>query len=242
MPLLEISNLHLEFRTSRGVLHALNGISFNVERGQVFGLVGETGCGKTITGLSVLRLMPSTARVTQGSIMFDGRDVLKLPEKEMRSLRGGKIAMIFQDPSSALNPVFTIGAQIDRVIREHLSPDVTKARARTLEMLDAVGLPDPKRIAAAYPFQLSGGMQQRAMIAMALACQPALVIADEPTTALDVTIQAQILGLLRTLQKRNEYCAGNYYAQPRRRRRNLRQTRRVVCGARGGNGHDPRDF
>ena len=199
--LLEIQDLSLEFRTSRGTLHALNGISFTVARGEIFGLVGETGCGKTVTGLATLRLLPRTAHITRGKILFEGRDLVNLADKEMRELRGRKIAMIFQDPSASLNPVFTIGAQIDKVITQHLHLNADKAHARMLEMLDAVGLPDAKRIAQSYPHQLSGGMQQRAMIALALACQPSLLIADEPTTALDVTIQAQILELLRRLQR-----------------------------------------
>jgi len=199
--LLSIENLYIEFRTSRGRVRALNGVSFDVQPGEIFGLVGETGCGKTITGLSVLQLLPKSARITAGKIAFDGIDVLSLPEHEMRSLRGRKIAMIFQDPSSSLNPVFTVGAQIENVIREHLKLTPAKANGRAKEMLAAVGLPDVDRILSSYPHQLSGGMQQRAMIALALSCQPSLIIADEPTTALDVTIQSQILSLLRDLQK-----------------------------------------
>jgi oligopeptide/dipeptide ABC transporter ATP-binding protein len=198
--LLTIRDLRLEFKTARGQLKALNGITLEVRRGEIFGVVGETGCGKTITGLSILRLLPKSARV-EGSITFEDRDLLAVPASEMESIRGGKIAMIFQDPTSSLNPVFTIGEQIARVIRQHLNVDSTKARAYAEESLSAVGLPDVKRVMTSYPHQLSGGMQQRAMIAMALACKPSLLIADEPTTALDVTIQAQILKLLRDLQK-----------------------------------------
>ncbi len=199
--LLEVKDLNLEFKTSRGVLKALNGITFEVRRGEVFGIVGETGCGKTVTGLSILRLLPRSAKITNGMIKFDGINLLDLPPSEMEQVRGGKAAMIFQDPSSSLNPVFTIGSQLVRVIRQHTELNAKQAEARASETLDAVGLPDVKRILTSYPHQLSGGQQQRVMIAMALSCRPQLLIADEPTTALDVTIQAQILKLLRDLQK-----------------------------------------
>jgi peptide/nickel transport system ATP-binding protein len=203
--LLEVKDLHLEFRTSRGVHQALVGVSFEVQKGEIFGLVGETGCGKTVTGLSVLRLLPRSARIPQGQIAFDGNDLLQLSRKEMEAVRGGEIAMIFQDPSSSLNPVFTIGSQIERVVRQHLPMSSAEAHQHAAEMLEAVGLPDVKRILASYPHQLSGGMQQRVMIAMALSCRPRLLIADEPTTALDVTIQAQILRLLRDLQQKMDF-------------------------------------
>jgi oligopeptide/dipeptide ABC transporter ATP-binding protein len=199
--LLTVSNLNLEFKTSRGILKALNGISFDVKRGEVFGLVGETGCGKTITGLSVLRLLPRSARITNGIINFDTTNLLDLPASEMEQVRGGRIAMIFQDPSSSLNPVFTIGSQMMRVVRQHTNLYSKQASERAGETLEAVGLPDVTRVMNSYPHQLSGGQQQRVMIAMALSCRPQLLIADEPTTALDVTIQAQILKLLRDLQK-----------------------------------------
>lgn len=200
--LLDVRDLNLEFSTSRGVHKALMGISFNVRQGEIFGLVGETGCGKTVTGLSILRLLPRSARISQGEVTFDGSDLLLLSKKEMEEMRGGKIAMIFQDPSASLNPVFTIGSQIERVVRQHLALSAAEARQHAAEILEAVGLPDVKRILASYPHQLSGGMQQRVMIAMALSCRPQLLIADEPTTALDVTIQAQILRLLRDLQQK----------------------------------------
>jgi len=203
--LLEIRNLQLEFRTDRGTLKALNDITFNVQPKEVFGLVGETGCGKTVTGLSILRLLPSSAMITKGQVIFDENNLLELSKKEIEQVRGGKIAMIFQDPSSSLNPVFTIGSQLERVVRHHLSMDRGTARAHLADMLSAVGLPDVKRILASYPHQLSGGMQQRVMIAMALSCRPRLLIADEPTTALDVTIQAQILRLLRELQEKFDF-------------------------------------
>jgi peptide/nickel transport system ATP-binding protein len=199
--LLEVQHLYLEFKTAAGTQTALNGISFDVQRGEVFGVVGETGCGKTVTGLSILRLLPRSARILRGQILFDGSNLLDLSTSDMEQVRGGKIAMIFQDPSSSLNPVFTISSQMKRVIRQHMRLGDKQAYAHAAEVLEAVGLPDVNRILSSYPYQLSGGQQQRVMIAMALSCQPKLLIADEPTTALDVTIQAQILKLLRDLQK-----------------------------------------
>ncbi len=203
--LLQVQDLQLEFKTARGILKALNNITFDVKPREVFGLVGETGCGKTVTGLSVLRLLPKSARITNGSILFNDKDLLKASLKEMETLRGNDIAMIFQDPSSSLNPVFTIGSQMERVIRQHTMMNAQAAKSRAAEMLNKVGLPDVQRMLAAYPHQLSGGQQQRVMIAMALSCNPKLLIADEPTTALDVTIQAQILRLLRDLQEQFEF-------------------------------------
>jgi oligopeptide/dipeptide ABC transporter ATP-binding protein len=199
--LLEVKDLSLEIKTARGIVKALNRVSFHVQRGEVFGIVGESGCGKTMTGLSVLRLLPRSAQVTNGLISFDGINLLDLPFSAMEKVRGGRIAMIFQDPSTSLNPVFTIGAQMKRVIYQHMDLKNNMADAHAAEMLAAVGLPDVKRVMQSYPHQLSGGQQQRVMIAMALSCRPQLLIADEPTTALDVTIQAQILKLLRDLQK-----------------------------------------
>jgi peptide/nickel transport system ATP-binding protein len=200
--LLEVHDLYLQFKTSRGQLKALNGISFNVQSGEVFGLVGETGCGKTVTGLSILRLLPRSASISAGQVLFEGTDLLGLSRRQIEALRGSKIAMIFQDPSTSLNPVFSIGSQIERVIRRHTPISKRQAHEKARSLLASVGLPDAGRILGSYPHQLSGGMQQRVMIAMALSCSPRLLIADEPTTSLDVTIQAQILKLLRELQKK----------------------------------------
>ena len=199
--LLEVRDVYLEFKTSRGDLKALNGITFDVQKGEVLGLVGETGCGKTVTGLTILRLLSRSASITHGEILLEGVDLLKLPKAEMEKARGSRIAMIFQDPSSSLNPVFSVGEQMIRVIRRHTELSKGNSKQHAAEMLQAVGLPDVERILESYPHQLSGGQQQRVMIAMALSCHPRLLIADEPTTALDVTIQAQILKLIGQLQK-----------------------------------------
>jgi oligopeptide/dipeptide ABC transporter ATP-binding protein len=200
-PLVSIENLHVRFRTYAGEVHAVNGVSLDIQRGEIFGLVGETGCGKSVTGLSLLRLVPPPGEIATGRITFDGQDILSLSEQEMQDIRGARIAMIFQDPAASLNPVFTVGEQIELVIRQHQPVARRVARQRTLEMLEAVGLPDPPQILGAYPHELSGGMQQRVMIALALASKAKLLIADEPTTALDVTIQAQILTLLTQLKE-----------------------------------------
>ncbi|MBI4209214.1 MAG: ABC transporter ATP-binding protein [Deltaproteobacteria bacterium] len=202
MSLLQIKNLSVQFDTPQGILKAVDDVSFELDKGETLGLVGESGCGKTVTSLSILRLIPSPpGRITQGSILFDGKDLLKLPEKEMRKIRGSEIAMIFQEPMTALNPVFTIGNQIMETIRTHRKVTQAQARDQAEELLKVVGIPEPKRRLKSYPHELSGGMRQRAMIAIALSCNPKILIADEPTTALDVTIQAQILELLQKLQE-----------------------------------------
>jgi oligopeptide/dipeptide ABC transporter ATP-binding protein len=201
-PLLEVRDLKTSFFTEAGEVRAVDGVSFAVEPGKLMGLVGESGSGKTVSVLSIMRLLPESARIMGGSVMFEGRDLLKLSEPEMRAVRGAKIAMIFQEPMTSLNPVFTIGSQIDEAVRLHQHTSRRETLARTIEALRLVGIADPERRVNDYPHQLSGGMRQRVMIAMALACNPELLIADEPTTALDVTIQAQILDLIRELQTR----------------------------------------
>ncbi len=200
--LLKLENLNVTFDTSEGIIHAVNDVSLKIEKGEIVGLVGESGCGKSVTALSILRLLPiPPARVEGGTIFFDGIDLLKIPEKEMRSLRGRAISMVFQDPMTSLNPVFRIGFQICEMIKTHFPRlDRHAVEQRAVELLRMVKIPSPETRMAAYPHQLSGGLRQRVMIAMALACEPGLMIADEPTTALDVTIQAQILDLIQELQ------------------------------------------
>ena len=201
MSLLEVTDLRVHLFTSRGVVRAVDGVSFSLEAGRSLGIVGESGCGKTMTALSLMRLIPEPpARIVSGSIRFDGEDVVTMASNRLRALRGNRIAMIYQDPMTSLNPVFTVGEQIAEAVRLHRRDGRHAAWVRAVEVLRLVGIPDPDRVASAYPHQLSGGMRQRAVIGMALACDPKLLIADEPTTALDVTIQAQILDLLRRLQ------------------------------------------
>jgi peptide/nickel transport system ATP-binding protein len=199
--LLDVRDLHTHFVTPQGEARAVDGISFSVDPGQTLGIVGESGCGKTMTALSILRLTPPSARIS-GEIIFDGRNLLGLDAGDMRRIRGNAIAMIFQEPMSSLNPVFTVGNQIAEAVRLHQHAGRREARHQAIEMLRLVEIPEPERRVDEYPHQLSGGMRQRVMIAMALSCHPRLLIADEPTTALDVTIQAQILDLLAGLQQR----------------------------------------
>ena len=199
-PLLKVRGLQTSFHTRDGVVRAVDGIDFDVARGEIMGLVGESGCGKSVTSLSLLRLIPAPGRIEAGEVVFDGQNLLALTGDEMRKIRGDRISMIFQQPTSSLNPVWDVGRQVGEVLELHRKMKPKAARARALELLKMVGIPDPERRLKAYPHELSGGMAQRVMIAMALACEPELLIADEPTTALDVTIQAQILDLIRTLR------------------------------------------
>ncbi len=201
-PLLEVRSLRTSFFTDAGEVRAVDGVSFSVAAGKLKGLVGESGSGKTASVLSIMRLLPESARIVGGEIIFEDQDLLKLSEPEMRHIRGARIAMIFQEPMTSLNPVFTIGSQIGEAVRLHQHTNRGETRNRTIEALRMVGIADPERRIDDYPHQLSGGMRQRVMIAMALSCNPRLLIADEPTTALDVTIQAQILDLIRELQVR----------------------------------------
>jgi peptide/nickel transport system ATP-binding protein len=202
-PLLAVEDLHIRFRTQDQELRAVEGVSFNLFRGRTLGIVGESGCGKSVTSLAILRLVPQPPGIYAGGrIMFDGQDLLGLSEPRMRQLRSGRIGMIFQEPMTSLNPVYTCGDQIVESLRTHSGLSARAARSRAIELLDLVRLPSPAKRADDYPHQLSGGQRQRVMIAMALANDPALLIADEPTTALDVTIQAQILELMQDLQKR----------------------------------------
>ena len=198
--LLEVNNLKTHFHTRSGLVRAVDGISFHLDQGELLGLVGESGCGKSMTALSVMRLVAPPGKIVDGQILFDGKDLLKLSDREMRELRGDDIAMIFQDPMTSLNPVFTVGEQIAEALRLHRKLSPKQAKQAAIEAMREVAIPDPARRASDYPHQLSGGMRQRVMIAMALACNPRLLIADEPTTALDVTIQAQILELLNELR------------------------------------------
>jgi ABC-type dipeptide/oligopeptide/nickel transport system ATPase component len=202
MPLLEVRNLAIDFKTEGGIVNAVRGISFSLEKGKTLAVVGESGSGKSVTGLALTRLLPEPPAVYRsGEILLDGRDVLKMGQRELRSLRGNKIAYIFQEPSTSLNPVFTIRSQIAEAIQLH-RPEVKNVDNEVAKYLDMVGIVDPVKRMHDYPHQLSGGMQQRAMIAMALSCEPDILVADEPTTALDVTIQAQIIDQLRQLKQR----------------------------------------
>ena len=202
--LLEVTNLETHFPTRAGLVRAVDGISFHLNAGELLGLVGESGCGKSITALSIMRLIAPPGKIVSGEVLFDGKNLLKLSDSEMRQIRGDDVAMIFQDPMTSLNPVFTVGEQIAEALRLHRNLSRKDARAAAIEAMREVSIPDPARRVDDYPHQLSGGMRQRVMIAMALACDPKLLIADEPTTALDVTIQAQILELLDELRRSRE--------------------------------------
>jgi peptide/nickel transport system ATP-binding protein len=202
MSLLEVENLQTHFRTPDGINRAVDGVSFTVERGETVAIVGESGCGKSVTANSILRLIPQPPGKIAGQIWFDGTDLLTLSERAMRNIRGNRISMMFQEPMTSLNPVLTVGGQIAETLRLHQRLGRREVRERATEMLNLVGIAEPRRRAHEYPHQLSGGMRQRVMIAIALACNPKLLIADEPTTALDVTIQAQILDLMADLKRR----------------------------------------
>ncbi|MBA3325995.1 MAG: ABC transporter ATP-binding protein [Rhodobacteraceae bacterium] len=202
-PVLEVTDLRTVFQTRDGAVHAVNGVSFSIAPGELLGVVGESGSGKSVTMMSLMGLLPSPpAEIAGGSILFEGREVREMSERDLRELRGGEIGFVFQDPMTSLNPVFTVGYQLIEPIRAHLGLSKAAARVRAAELLGLVGLPDPEDRLDAYPHQFSGGMRQRVMIAMALSCDPKVLIADEPTTALDVTIQAQILELIRRLRAR----------------------------------------
>jgi oligopeptide/dipeptide ABC transporter ATP-binding protein len=200
-PLLRVEDLHTQFFTSNGVVRAVDGISFEVNQGETVGIVGESGCGKTMTSFSILRLVPPPGRITQGKIMFRDRDVLAMDDDEVRDFRGNEVAMIFQDPMSSLNPVTKVGVQIDEAMTAHSRFTEEEAAARVVPLLEQVRVPEAARRAKDYPHQFSGGMRQRAMIAMGMSNEPALIIADEPTTALDVTVQAQVINLLKNLNR-----------------------------------------
>jgi oligopeptide/dipeptide ABC transporter ATP-binding protein len=203
-PILQVEDLRVVFPTPQGTVHAVGGVSFEVKKGQVFGIVGESGCGKSATGRAILRLVPSPGRIDGGRILFHGEDLAQKSEQEMRQLRGRSISMIFQDPSAALNPLFTIGQQLTAIMRRHRVVPREAMEQRAVELLNELGLPNPEDLLYCYPHQLSGGMKQRAMIGMALSTEPDLIIADEPTSALDVTIQSQILDLLVQLQRERD--------------------------------------
>ena len=200
--LLEVKKLCTSFPSENGLVHAVDNISFSVRKGEALALVGESGCGKSVTAMSIMRLVAPPGRITGGEIRFKGRNLADLPEKEMRKVRGDDIAMVFQEPMTSLNPVFKVGDQIAEAVRIHRKVSKKEARKQAADMLELVAIPDPQKRLDDYPHQLSGGMRQRVMIAIALSCDPELLIADEPTTALDVTIQAQIMELLGSLQKR----------------------------------------
>lgn len=198
--ILSVQNLHTSFHTDKGEVKAVNGVTFNLEKGKILGIVGESGSGKSVTAYSIMRILEKNGRITEGKILYKGQDIAEFSEKQMREFRGKCCSIIFQDPMTSLNPVFTVGNQLREAIELHTDRKGKEAEARAIEMLTLVGVNEPEKRVKQYPYELSGGMRQRVMIAMALSCNPKLIIADEPTTALDVTIQAQILDLLRNLK------------------------------------------
>lgn len=200
--ILSVQNLHTSFHTDKGEVKAVNGVTFNLEKGKILGIVGESGSGKSVTAYSIMRILEKNGRITEGKILYKGQDIAEFSEKQMREFRGKCCSIIFQDPMTSLNPVFTVGNQLKEAIELHTDRKGKEAEARAIEMLTLVGVNEPEKRVKQYPYELSGGMRQRVMIAMALACNPKVIIADEPTTALDVTIQAQILDLLRNLKDR----------------------------------------
>ena len=200
--ILSVQNLHTSFHTDKGEVKAVNGVTFNLEKGKILGIVGESGSGKSVTAYSIMRILEKNGRITEGKILYKGQDIAEFSEKQMREFRGKCCSIIFQDPMTSLNPVFTVGNQLKEAIELHTDRKGKEAEARDIEMLTLVGVNEPEKRVKQYPYELSGGMRQRVMIAMALACEPDILIADEPTTALDVTIQAQILELMQSLQKK----------------------------------------
>ena len=200
--ILSVQNPHTSFHTDKGEVKAVNGVTFNLEKGKILGIVGESGSGKSVTAYSIMRILEKNGRITEGKILYKGQDIAEFSEKQMREFRGKCCSIIFQDPMTSLNPVFTVGNQLREAIELHTDRKGKEAEARAIEMLTLVGVNEPEKRVKQYPYELSGGMRQRVMIAMALACEPDILIADEPTTALDVTIQAQILELMQSLQKK----------------------------------------
>ena len=200
--ILSVQNLHTSFHTDKGEVKAVNGVTFNLEKGKILGIVGESGSGKSVTAYSIMRILEKNGRITEGKILYKGQDIAEFSEKQMREFRGKCCSIIFQDPMTSLNPVFTVGNQLREAIELHTDRKGKEAEARAIEMLTLVGVNEPEKRVKQYPYELSGGMRQSVMIAMALACEPDILIADEPTTALDVTIQAQILELMQSLQKK----------------------------------------
>ncbi len=200
--ILSVQNLHTSFHTDKGEVKAVNGVTFNLEKGKILGIVGESGSGKSVTAYSIMRILEKNGRITEGKILYKGQDIAEFSEKQMREFRGKCCSIIFQDPMTSLNPVFTVGNQLREAIELHTDRKGKEAEARAIEILTLVGVNEPEKRVKQYPYELSGGMRQRVMIAMALACEPDILIADEPTTALDVTIQAQILELMQSLQKK----------------------------------------